>query len=120
LRHELRAAAYAANPLQSLGSAAVELALGNVQLGHAYADLTVTGHRSLARFHDTHPDPRAVAAQARTNPRTAALSDAALQTAAGAALDRAFAVANALRIGGTSTRATLGWIAVSAEDDSPY
>jgi hypothetical protein len=46
LRSDLRKAAADADPLQSLRVAANQFAAGNTQLGNAFADLSVTGHRA--------------------------------------------------------------------------
>jgi hypothetical protein len=84
--------------------------------GNAFADLAVTGRAVFARF--------------RASPPTASrlLRSSCPGVDAGAldrALDRAYAVASAIRVRGTETQPTaerrnLGWIAVSGEDDKPY
>jgi hypothetical protein len=121
LRSELRQAARLADPASDLRAAAIEIALGNAALGRAYADLAVTGRRSFARFRESPPDERAIFGAARAEPRLKTTADSALRNAVKAALDRAYAVAQALRLPSRSPeRKALGWIAVSGEDDPPY
>jgi pimeloyl-ACP methyl ester carboxylesterase len=85
------------------------------RLGNALADLAVTGREAYKSWpvNETSLKSRLPAAA------TAADVDAAV----GAALDRAYAVAWALRgpaAQRAAARAPLGWIAVSAEDDTPH
>jgi hypothetical protein len=83
--------------------------------GNAMADLAVTGSHSFARFRAESPTLESL------KRACAGVDDASLNRA----LDRAYAVANALRVRGTEAQPTaerrgLGWIAVSGEDDKPY
>lgn len=83
--------------------------------GNAMADLAVTGRQSFAGFRMQSPTLESLRTACR------GIEDASLNRA----LDRAYAVANAIRIRGidaepTPERAHLGWIAVSGEDDKPY
>jgi hypothetical protein len=131
LRLDLRAIAGQRNPVLSLCQSAAAFALGNVQDGNAFADLSVTGHHAFAAFRTQPPQYAQILACLQNDPRTKALPAATLQNAAEAALDRAYRVANFLRTGergDTSAlkaakmkeRNALGWIAVSGEDDSPH
>jgi len=124
LNAELRAAARAADPRESLRLAATKFAEGKPEWGNAYADLSVTGHNSFAKFSAAPPQddfcqslPSAPQVDILTGCRTA--------------LERAYRVANFLRSGQrgdtpadktrkTNERVALGWIAVSGEDDSPH
>ncbi|HTL11308.1 MAG TPA: hypothetical protein VL588_02390 [Bdellovibrionota bacterium] len=124
LAPELRKAASAADPLGSLTKAAKRIALGDFMHGLAFADLSVTGRKSYGRFKVLHQtgvlNEGTIVALLRADPDLAAFSQAALTTAAGRAIDRAYRVANVLPYGHSPERADLGWIAVSGEDDSPY
>ena len=84
-------------------------------MGNALADLAVTGKHTFARFRADNPTLESLK---RACPGVA---DANLNRA----LDRAYAVASAIRVRGTDAQPTpdrkgLGWIAVSGEDDKPY
>ena len=79
------------------------------------ADLAVTGKHSFARFRAEGPTLESL------KRACAGVADAHLNHA----LDRAYAVANAIRVRGadaqpTAERKGLGWVAVSGEDDKPY
>ena len=83
--------------------------------GNAMADLAVTGKHSFARFRAESPTLESL------KRACAGVADAHLNRA----LDRAYAVANAIRVRGvdaqpTTERKGLGWVAVSGEDDKPY
>ena len=96
------------------------------RLGTAIADLAVTGRRSYDQFRhgismlslEGHVRERLDAQRLSPSP-----TDAEIRAAMDKALDRAYAVAWALR-GPVELRAglrsELGWIAVSAEDDMPH
>jgi hypothetical protein len=132
LRPELRLAARSADPLGcSLRLAAAEFAPGgNIKLAQAFADLGVTGRRAFERFRQARPGakycqslpPKTPAGCPQPRPVPAKdLEAGCLQ-----ALDRAYAVANYLRVGEALSRQAkvterlrLGWIAVSGEDDQP-
>ncbi len=156
----LRDAAKAADAHESLRLAAANFAIGNRELGNAFADLSVTGRKSFAQFKAIEmsderlfqsirpsvsgPSPmcrsfRCGPAQQcsegcpprKTLPDLRTVSNDALLAACGTALDRAFAVAQLLRVSNTvplpdggsdasPARKELGWIAVSGEDDRPY
>jgi hypothetical protein len=129
LRPELRKAAADADPLKSLRLAAYQFADGNTEMGKAYADLSVTGHRSFERFRDEKP--KEPFCQSVLTGRPAQLNETNVLNGCHTALDRAYRVANFLRTGQrgdtpaektrkTSEREALGWIAVSGEDDSPH
>jgi len=126
IRAELRIAARTADPLQSLRVAAAAFALGRENLGNAYADISVTGHKSFAKFRSAPPQDNFC--QSLSPPRGTQLD---LMTGCRRALDRAYRVANFLRSGQrgdtpadktrkTDERLNLRWIAVSGEDDSPH
>jgi pimeloyl-ACP methyl ester carboxylesterase len=97
-----------------------------MDLGAAIADLAVTGRQTYGQFKNgirmlsLEGALRArLDAQALSRPP----SDAEIQTAMDLALDRAYDVAWALRgpvAQRSDLRARLGWIAVSAEDDTPH
>jgi pimeloyl-ACP methyl ester carboxylesterase len=97
---------------------------GDAELGNALADLAVTGRNAYQLFQSATLDESALAelTRAKLTPSVQA-SEADLAAALAPALDRAFAVAWALR-GPVSQRAALraglGWIAVSGEDDTPH
>src|SRR5262249_31318344 len=142
LRSDLRAAAKAADPKRSLTWAAYLFAMAkkpfDKQVATAFADLAVTGRRSFAAFRkdppgkafcDTlAPGDRLVASPTRscTPARgcfpSETVSREALWKGCGRALDRAYFVANFLRVGQRADtdkertkyrdRAELGWIAV--------
>ncbi|HVH43703.1 MAG TPA: hypothetical protein VM925_15215 [Labilithrix sp.] len=83
--------------------------------GDAMADLAVTGRESFASFRAGAPTLESLRSAC------GGIDDAHLNRA----LDRAYAVANAIRVRGTDPQPTaerkrLGWIAVSGEDDKPY
>lgn len=100
-------------PVQILAQSALAFLRGEDAMGHALADLAVTGQRVYESFR-ARP-PREVDVRAATE-RT--LHDARLSENVARALDRAYRVAWTLR--GFADRASLGWIAVSAEDDPPH
>ena len=121
LRSDLRKAAADADPWQSLRVAANQFAAGKTQLGNAFADLSVTGHRAFAKFSKAPTPGEAFCQSMSPN----------VQDGCRQALDRAYLVANFLRTGQrgdrpaektrkTNERKALGWIAVSGEDDSPW
>ncbi len=129
LRPDLRKAAADANPLQSLRQAAYQFADGNTDLGKAFADLSVTGHRAFDAFRTALP--KEPFCQSVVGQRPAQLSETSVIDGCRTALDRAYRVANYLRTGQrgdtapektrkTNERLALGWIAVSGEDDSPH
>ncbi len=129
LRPELRKAAKDADPLQSLRLAAYQFADGNKAMGKAFADLSVTGHRSFEKFRLARP--KESFCESILGGRPAQLSETNVLTGCRSALDRAYRVANFLRTGQrgdtptektrkTNERIELGWIAVSGEDDSPH
>jgi len=126
VRAELRMAARTAEPLQSLRLAAAEFAQGHQDWGNAYADISVTGHKSFAKFRSDPPQDSFC--KSLRPPRGTQLD---LLNGCRMALDRAYRVANFLRSGQrgdtpadktrkTNERLELGWIAVSGEDDSPH
>lgn len=142
----LRDAAQTRDPYEILARSAAAFHQSDEELGNALADLAVTGRRSycllahpaLTPLHElqlteagSHVDfgtTPYTAAQLLTKVGgllaplvtvTAAESDAAVNTA----LDRAFRTAWAIRgpvAERSATRAALGWIGVSGEDDMPH
>lgn len=150
LRDDLRAAAQKLDPMADLRLSAVRFATHNVDMGKAFADLAVTGRAAFAQFRANPPDVGPLlqslhdpnsCSQSGCNaatqlcvagcPARASITDSALRDGSAQALDRAYAVANILRVGnmvpsadGTAApsveRRALGWIAVSGEDDQPY
>lgn len=138
LRGDLREAAARRNPLESLCKSAAAFAAGNVSDGNAFADLSVTGRHSFAAFRAQPPQEAQIVSCLRNNPSTKGLPEAKLQDAASKALDRAYRVLHIVRTGGwpgnpdspapgtrdvpacLQERASLGYIAVSGEDDQPH
>ncbi|MDQ6886124.1 MAG: hypothetical protein M3068_02405 [Gemmatimonadota bacterium] len=126
LRADLRMPAGVGDPNLSLCQAAVAFAVGKTADGNAFADLSVTGRRAFAAFRAQRPDASRIMSCLQTHPYTQALPVAARQTAADAALDRAYRVLNLIRAGGWPVacpeRAALRpqYIAVSGEDDQPH
>lgn len=159
IRSDLRNAAKAADVYDSLRLAAFNFATGNLELGNAFADLSVTGRKSFAQFkalnmtdeqlfQSIRPPSRgrqpgcgfgcnqaqhcSMGCPPRTPlPDLTGVSNATLLAACKTALDRAFAVAQILRVSNTepliaggsdasTARKALGWMAVSGEDDQPY
>jgi pimeloyl-ACP methyl ester carboxylesterase len=118
LRSELRADAQQKDPINSLCHAAQRFTEdapasadtpSDHDLGNAFADLSVTGKATFARFVQLRPSEATL--------HCAEASAGSITTA----LTRAYAVANALRVPHDSPeRRALGWIAVSGEDDQPY
>jgi len=124
LNPSLRVTAAAAQPLQSLRLAALRFAAGDAVWGNAYADLSVTGHKSFANFRQTLPGEPFCQSLAGQGPGDVVYG-------CRTALDRAYRVANFLRSGQRgdnpalkaakiAERNALGFIAVSGEDDSPH
>jgi pimeloyl-ACP methyl ester carboxylesterase len=127
LRADLRAAAKGAAPLASLCKAAEYFALNDRSNGNAFADLSVTGRGAFAQFRQVRPqeDHIVPCLKTRASPKVRALPAERLRSAAAAALDRAYNVAGVLRASGwpkrcSNPRRSLGWIAVSGEDDQPH
>jgi hypothetical protein len=95
---------------------------GSVALGNALADLAVTGRMAYDTFKAkaTAPDEMSLRDDVATSLQ---LTSTEVAAAVSMALDRAYAVAWALR-GPVhlrpALRARLGWIAVSGEDDKPH
>ena len=129
LRVELRNAAAAANPLQSLQFAAFRFAAHDPLWGNAFADLSVTGHKAFAAFRTALPGEPFC--QSLVGQRPAPLTAEDVVNGCRTALDRAYRVANFLRTGERGDtpalkaakapeRTALGWIAVSGEDDAPH
>lgn len=128
LRLDLRTAAQLADPRDSLTKAAISFGNGDPVVGNAFADLSVTGHRSFSLFRADPPQE----AFCQSLPTLHSEIDAQkLLTGCRTALTRAYRVANFLRTGQRGDtpalksakdkeRNALGWIAVSGEDDSPH
>lgn len=122
LRAELREVAKAKDPLGALCLAAQRFtsnkgktatAPSDADFATAFADLAVTGRASFEKFTKLALDDAKLA----THPKCAGASAASIAKA----LDRAYAVANAIRLDHlNAARRKLGWIAVSGEDDQPY
>jgi hypothetical protein len=123
LRAELRASASSQNnPIISLCNAAQRFTRNrsasandpsDQDLGNAFADLSVTGKATFARFVQLRPSE----ASLRSRPECAGASASSLTKA----LNRAYQVTIALRGAHDSPqRRALKWIAVSGEDDQPY
>jgi hypothetical protein len=124
LRSDLRAAAVAGNPIADLCKSAAAFEKGNSVEGNAFADLSVTGQRAFAAFKARPPQEADILACLPTPPVHSVL-DAARRKAVGQALDRAYTVLRLLRAGGwpkanLKSRDSLGYVAVSGEDDQPH
>ncbi|HEX3127576.1 MAG TPA: alpha/beta fold hydrolase [Thermoanaerobaculia bacterium] len=133
----LRDAARTQNPIEILGRAAARFVIAErrdpkdeqaIALGNALADLAVTGRASYSVFTNQHGlgwDMAALrtATQLQLAGEVPAPSAAEIDAAIERAFVRAYDVAWALR-GSVAERAArrprLGWIAVSAEDDTPH
>jgi len=122
---DLRAAAQLADPNNSLRLASISFSKNDSVLGNAFADLSVTGHKSFATFKINPPNCKSLIDKHPQDDRTEILNGCRK------ALNRAYQVANFLRTGQrgdtpalktrkTNARNALGWIAVSGEDDSPH
>jgi pimeloyl-ACP methyl ester carboxylesterase len=146
LSSTLRDVAQLRNPYEILARSAAAFFEADEELGNALADLAVTGRRTycLLRTPPRTPQDEARVAAAGdhvdlgTEPYTEAellakvgelleplvtATPAQSALSIGAALDRAFSTAWGLRgpvAERTATRAALGWIAVSGEDDMPH
>src|SRR5262249_53246880 len=100
------------------------LSTADEALANALADLAVTGRSAWNSFRAQSPNEEmlvpAVSQRLAQLPATPTAADVASATSA--ALDRAYNVAAALRgpYLETDLRASLGWIAVSGEDDPPH
>jgi len=128
LRPDLRQAASAADPLNSLRLATYQFAAGNNETGTAFADLSVTGRRAFEAFRKTLPQETFCQSLTAQRPE---LNGSVVLNSCYKALDRAYAVANFLRTGErgdtpaekerkTRERIELKYIAVSGEDDQPH
>ncbi len=109
LRPELRAVAAEADPRGALDASAAAFDRGDATLARALADLAVSGERAYDAF-------------AARPPTRDALDPNASASARARALQRAYAVAWALRGPAAhrdAARADLGFVAVSPEDDPP-
>jgi pimeloyl-ACP methyl ester carboxylesterase len=124
---QLRDAAATQNATTILTQAVVAQCLHHLfprsrNLGMVLADLAVTGRGAFADF-VAHPprDGGPLLAAALTqlhNLGTPGVTPRLVQMAESEVLDRAYQVASFLR--GQTSRGTLGWIAVSGEDDLPH
>jgi hypothetical protein len=128
LHPTLRAVAAQADPLKSLTQAAFKFAAGDAVWGKAFADLSVTGHKSFAIFRQTLPGELFCQSLGK---EPAPFTAEQVVNGCRTALDRAYRVINFLRTGErgdtpalrtakAAERNALGWIAVSGEDDSPH
>jgi alpha/beta hydrolase fold len=100
-------------PVEILAQSALAFLRGDEAMGRALADLAVTGQTVYESFRAEPPHEASVLAAAE---RT--LHDAGLPQNVARALDRAYRVGWTLR--GFADRSSLGWIAVSGEDDPPH
>ena len=128
LRPDLRVAAQLADPHVSLELAAISFHNGDTFTGNAFADLSVTGHRSFNAFRADPPQDGFCQSLPSQHPE---YDSQRLINGCHTALNRAYRVANFLRTGQRgdtpalktakdNERNALGWIAVSGEDDSPH
>jgi len=130
----LREAARTRDPGEILARAAVALhgvrrpapalGRGDAAMAKALADLAVTGRGSFERFQRTPPDESSIAPRVASmlEQRGVVASPADATFATTAVLDRAYEVARVLRgsSGDAWARGSLGWVAVSGEDDPPH
>lgn len=122
----LRTFAQGKDPRKTLIQAAIECSLGNTVIATALADLAVTGRTSYEAFAKAPLTETILISDVKASFANLDLplpSDAQIMLALTTVLDRAFKVAFALR-GPYPERAvlrrSLGWIAVSGEDDPPH
>jgi pimeloyl-ACP methyl ester carboxylesterase len=122
----LRDAAGTKDPVEILTRSAVARYMTGPEIGNALADLAVTGREAYAAFQSTPIGDETLSARTRArlaDSEHVQVTPEAVAAAVRATLDRAYAVAWALR-GPVAQRATarppLGWIAVSGEDDTPH
>jgi pimeloyl-ACP methyl ester carboxylesterase len=122
LKQPLRDVAREKNPTTALANAAVKYYAGDKSSGDAFADLSVTGRAAYDRFLSHQPTADEVMSQAvplaGKNP-----DQTKFRAAVQEAIARAYEVAWALRGPNGQQRfqlrKSLGWIAVSGEDDPP-
>jgi pimeloyl-ACP methyl ester carboxylesterase len=127
LKQELRVVAAKSDPKLALAQAAVHMSYGdpaNILLGNAFADLAVSGRAVYNAFRNHPPTAIEIADEARTLfPPAVNVDPNKLNNAIVAAQTRAYMSAWALRHPdpqeGYRFRPSLGWIAVSGEDDPP-
>ncbi len=128
LNGNLRYAAQRRSPLFALGRAAARYYSGDTVWGNAFADVAVTGAGIYDEFRKHQSTDDEVAAEARTVltqmlPFVIPVDELKLRNGVRAAQTRAYKVAWALRNPNAQQRyqfrRTLGWIAVSGEDDPP-
>jgi hypothetical protein len=120
LKTSFRDAARREDPTRNLTTAAIRFLDGD-PWADAYADLAVTGRASYEAF-TRAPLTDALLFEAVRAARPT-LPTATIQNAVTHVLDRAYQVAWAMRgpyPQRAAVRRTLGWIAVSGEDDSPH
>jgi pimeloyl-ACP methyl ester carboxylesterase len=113
------------NPAFALHQSALFFAKGNVAMGNACADLSVTGRRAFTAFRQAAPSAQSVRSGfpivAELQTQVPGLTEPVLNSACAAAIRRAYTVANVLRgVNVGVSRTALGWIAVSGEDDAPH
>lgn len=116
----LRAFAIKADPMAALVESAKQYLAGELDQARAFADLSVSGRRSWERFKRLHKGgaltEKTIIAELPDDDH----ADSEKFLAAKHALDRAYSVLQVLHYGGHERRASLGWIAVSGEDDQPW
>ncbi|MBI2520738.1 MAG: hypothetical protein HYV97_09985 [Bdellovibrio sp.] len=124
LDKNLRQAARKADPLFNFHKATLRYLEGATDFGNAYADLSVTGRQSFARFRQLHAageiNEETILLSLAQDPLAKKFTKEQLWSASTRAITRAYKVANVLPNGNSPDRPGLGWIAVSGEDDSPY
>ena len=126
LVESLRNIAKAKNPLLSLEIGALHFARGAEDWGNAYADLSVTGKDTYKIFKTLHAqkglDEDTLLDRLESNPEAQGIAKEKLVAGAKSALDRAYKVIHAIAYGNSQSdlRKSMGWIAVSGEDDHPW
>jgi pimeloyl-ACP methyl ester carboxylesterase len=122
LKQSLRDVAREKNPVTALANAAVKYYAGDKLWGNAFADLAVTGRGAYEAFRKRPPTADEVMVWARSLAGKSA-DQTKLRTAVQEAISRAYQVAWALRNPDDQQRfqfrRTMGWIAVSGENDPP-
>lgn len=122
----LRVAAMFKDPRKVLTEAALHSLQGFDALATAWADLAVTGRASYEKFVLTPPAEGMLVQDVRDRMQGLHMQippEADIRSALKIVLDRAYKVAFALRgpyPERAAIRRSLGWIAVSGEDDSPH
>jgi pimeloyl-ACP methyl ester carboxylesterase len=123
LKQEFRDVAKKKDPTIALATAAESFYRGDAERGRFFAELAVTGRYAFDAFRKHPPSDAEIGAETQKLMGAEKPEAAKLQQAVKDAQARAYQVAWALRNpdgrDGYNFRRTLGWLAVSGEDDPP-